>query len=435
MHHNTLKIILFLLFCFGTQAYAQQSTYSPYSRYGIGELTFGGFGSQIAMGGLSAAYADSSQINFYNPASYSAIKLTTFEVGVRGEFSKFSTGTESDLARNGAFSYLALGFPIIKNRAGIAFGLVPFSNKGYNIDQQIIDSLFIGNQKYSYEGSGGLNQFFVGAGSRIGRYVSVGVNASYLFGNLKTSNSIEFPDSSNFLNSRLIKTTNVGDLTLSAGINIKHKIGAISHITYGFSGSLNDNISAKKDLLIENYYKTASGFESIKDTVLFEDGVKGDIVFPLTFTGGLMFEHNNTWLIGAEIAMQNWSDFESFGVKDSLQNSFRIAVGGQYSPHVISGGFWSSRAVYRAGFKYYKSYLELQNTAIEEYGITFGLAIPANTTKIRGSSQEPFYSSINLSLELGKRGTAESSLIKEEFFKFTVGLTLRDKWFNPRKYD
>ena len=148
-----------------------------------------------------------------------------------------------------------------------------------------------------------------------------------------------------------------------------------------------------------------------------------------------MFEHNNTWLIGAEIAMQNWSDFESFGVKDSLQNSFRIAVGGQYSPHVISGGFWSSRAVYRAGFKYYKSYLELQNTAIEEYGITFGLAIPANTTKIRGSSQEPFYSSINLSLELGKRGTAESSLIKEEFFKFTVGLTLRDKWFNPRKYD
>ena len=435
MHRNILKITLFLIFCLGAQAYAQQSTYSPYSRYGIGELTFGGFGPQIAMGGLSAAYADSSHINFYNPASYSSIRLTTFEVGVRGEISKLSSGQESDNARNGAFSYLALGFPIIKNRAGIAFGLVPYSNKGYNIDQSVIDSVVIGNQKYSYKGSGGLNQFFVGASSRIGNNISVGFNASYIFGNLKTTNSIEFPDSINFLNTRFIKTTNVGDLTLSAGANMKLKMSEKSHIIVGFSGSLNDDISSKNDLLIENYYKTASGFESIKDTVLFEDGTEGDIVFPLSFSGGIMVEHNNTWLFGAEIAMQNWSDFESFGVEDSLQNSFRFALGGQYSPQVVSGGFWSSRAVYRAGFKYYKSYLELQNTAIEEYGITFGLAIPANTTKIRGSSDKPFYSNINLSFELGKRGTTESSLIKEEFMKFTVGLTLRDKWFNPRKYD
>ena len=435
MHHNILKITLFLIFCLVASAHAQQSTFSPYSRYGIGELTFGGFGSQIAMGGLSAAYVDSSQINFYNPASYSAIRITTFEIGARGEFSKLSSSQETDNAQNGAFSYLALGFPILKNKAGIAFGLVPYSNKGYNIDQSVIDSVVIGNQTYSYQGSGGLNQFFLGAGSRIGKYISFGINASYLFGNLKTTNKIEFPDSINFLNTRLIKTTSVGDLTFSAGINIKHKIGENTNITYGFTGSLNNDISAKNDLLIENYYKTTSGFESIKDTVLFENETEGDIVFPLTFSGGFVVDHNDTWLLGAEFAMQNWSDFESFGVKDSLQNSLRFALGGQYSPHVVSGGFWSNRAVYRAGFKYYKSYLELQNTAIEEFGITFGLAIPANTTKIRGSSQKPFYSNINLSFELGKRGTTKSSLIKEEYLKFTVGLTLRDKWFNVRKYD
>ncbi|NNM16872.1 MAG: hypothetical protein HKO56_09450 [Bacteroidia bacterium] len=435
MHRNILKITLFLILCLSVQAVAQQSTYSPYSRYGIGELTFGGFGPQIAMGGLSAAYADSLHINFYNPASYSALKLTTFDVGVRGELNRLSSSTGTDNARTAAFSYLALGFPIVKDRAGIAFGLVPFSNKGYNIEQKITDSLIIGNQLYSYEGSGGINQFFLGAGFTVNKNISVGVNGSYYFGNLKTTNSVEFPDSTNFLNSRLIRTTDIGDVSASAGINIKHKISEKSNIIYGFTGTIDRKIKAQNNLLIENYFKTTSGGEAIKDTVLLEDGINGDIVFPVTFSGGIVVEHNKTWLVGADFEMQNWSDFESFGVKDSLQNSFRFSLGGQYSPQKVTGGFWSKRAVYRAGFKYYTSYLELQNTAIEEYGITFGLAIPANTTKIRGTSEKPFYSNINLSFELGKRGTTESSLIKEEYLKMTVGLTLRDKWFNPRKYD
>ena len=44
-------------------------------------------------------------------------------------------------------------------------------------------------------------------------------------------------------------------------------------------------------------------------------------------------------------------------------------------------------------------------------------------------------SEINLSVEVGERGTTNNNLIKEQFLHFQIGLSLRDIWFVKRKYD
>ena len=44
-------------------------------------------------------------------------------------------------------------------------------------------------------------------------------------------------------------------------------------------------------------------------------------------------------------------------------------------------------------------------------------------------------SEINLSVEVGERGTINNNLIKEQFLDFQIGLSLSDIWFVKRKYD
>ena len=60
---------------------AQNSTASPYSLGGLGDITFRGNAINRMMGGLNA-YSDSIHANLNNPASLGDLKLTTFSVGL-----------------------------------------------------------------------------------------------------------------------------------------------------------------------------------------------------------------------------------------------------------------------------------------------------------------------------------------------------------------
>jgi hypothetical protein len=74
------KFILPFCFLFSLASLAQEGTSSPYSFYGIGDVKFKGTADNRAMGGLTI-FQDSIHLNFQNPASYAALKLTTLSVG------------------------------------------------------------------------------------------------------------------------------------------------------------------------------------------------------------------------------------------------------------------------------------------------------------------------------------------------------------------
>ena len=68
--------------------------------------------------------------------------------------------------------------------------------------------------------------------------------------------------------------------------------------------------------------------------------------------------------------------------------------------------------------------LSLNGEAVNEFGISFGVGLPIKNTG----------SSVNLGFEIGRRGTTDNDLIRENYFKFTLGLAIFERWFLQRKY-
>ncbi|MGH2644159.1 MAG: hypothetical protein ACRDE2_09435, partial [Chitinophagaceae bacterium] len=114
---------------------------SPYSIFGLGEVNNSQEILNRAMGGVSEAYADGQTINFINPASYSALQLTTFDVGLDAGTQKISDNQNNSYNSTfGTLSYLELGVPLKRGGGwGLTFGLTPLTKVNYNIQQN--DSL------------------------------------------------------------------------------------------------------------------------------------------------------------------------------------------------------------------------------------------------------------------------------------------------------
>jgi hypothetical protein len=165
-----------LFLTFSTQA--QEN--SPYSRYGVGDLTPNQNILNRAMGGISAAYSDYQTINFVNPASYGNIDRTIFDIGAEADVRtlKSINSAKKFTNTNALFSYLQLGVPIGSRKMakkqrymGLVFGLRPMSRINYKIEK--LERLRFNpttGQSDSlatlYEGSGGISQAYTGLGLR-----------------------------------------------------------------------------------------------------------------------------------------------------------------------------------------------------------------------------------------------------------------------------
>ena len=90
------------------KVYGQDNIGTPYSVYGIGLQTENA-GPYNAMGGVAAAMRDNGNINYLNPASYTALDTARlyFQFGVTGEYAHLSTYKENAsyrVAQNTAFN-------------------------------------------------------------------------------------------------------------------------------------------------------------------------------------------------------------------------------------------------------------------------------------------------------------------------------------------
>jgi len=111
------NFLVSLALLFSIANFAQSGTASPYSYYGIGDITFKGTVENRLMGGLSI-FPDSTHINLTNPASFATLKYTSFAIGGNANGTRFKTNFGEDKAKRNTIDYLALGFPIGKKFGG-----------------------------------------------------------------------------------------------------------------------------------------------------------------------------------------------------------------------------------------------------------------------------------------------------------------------------
>ena len=134
--------VFFVVCGFQMTAIAQEN--SPYSRYGLGDLTPNHNIFSRGMGGVSAANVDYQGINFVNPASLGSIGITIFDIGVEADFRtlKSTNPVKKFTAANSLFSYLQLGVPLATAKMrkknigwGMNFGLRPVTKINYRIEK------------------------------------------------------------------------------------------------------------------------------------------------------------------------------------------------------------------------------------------------------------------------------------------------------------
>jgi hypothetical protein len=422
-----LYISFIIFFSFVLRVNAQNEISSPYSAFGLGYLSNINSIRNISMGRIGIGTRDNFTINIANPASYTAFDTTSFlfEGGVTGNYTVLKSEDFSEKVTSASLSHLVLGFPISRWWKS-SIGLLPFSTVGYHV----IDNVYsesAGNTVYTFEGSGGLSRFNWGNAIQPFKFLSLGVNFSYLFGNIDRIQDITFPDSTYFLNTKVNNTIVLGDLYYEFGMqyfteikkDIKLVVGATYHPTV--------NINAKKDFLARSYLGEISDVEFFRDTIDYKNE-EGFVKLPGGFGLGFSMTRINQWNFGLDYKFDKWEDYGSFNEDDSLVNSQTIAVGGQIVPDNASNSYLK-KMEYRIGARYYDSYLKLRGEHLNGFGITFGLGLPLRSIAVKGSK-----SMINIGIEAGKRGTLEKALIQENYLNFYFGISIYESWFFKRRY-
>ncbi len=425
--NNALTVVIILIFC-GLSGYAQQdlnnnNTSSPYSRFGLGDLSHYGFGRTAAMGGASLGSRHAIQVNSSNPASYNSNDSLSFvfEFGFDGTLSNYKSNSGSMKASDINFRYFSLSFPVNK-RIGIGIGIQPFSDMGYEV-AYTESPTGVGNTSHKYWGEGSTSKAYFGTSVMPFKGLSIGANLNYIFGRLNQNSNVAFDDATLF---GITKTegTRLSDFCLTYGLQYDYKIKKNKYLTFGLTFENQNNFTAFHRIFS---IKTITiGTSAKTDTIQFMPEQKSSIKFPTTFGAGVSFNKVNKLEINADYFYAAWGKSTFFGQPDELiTNMSRFSAGFEYIPEMFSIRSYMKRVKYRAGLHREQSYLILNGHQINEFGVSLGAGLPLPKTK----------STANFGFEVGKEGTMEDELARNIYMKFSLYLNLYDYWFMKRKFD
>ena len=404
-------------------AIAQNNTNSPYTRYGYGDLSDQSFGNSKAMGGIAFGLRDGAQINPLNPASYTAIDSLTFlfEGGVSLQNMNISGSGVKLNAKNSSFDYLAMQFRL-HPRIAMSIGLLPFSNVGYSVSDSKVDNGV--SQTRSFTGDGGLHQLYGGIGVKVLKNLSLGVNASYFWGDITRTRTIIYPATSESYSYIQQMGVSISDYKLDFGtqytldFNKKHSmtIGAV----FSPKHKLNNDYTVTTQVSTTN-----------------SNNLDATLELPNTFGVGFTYNYDKRLTVGADYSLQQWSKTK-FGVNtsdDAVREDFnetytycnrhKVSVGAEYIPNLM-GRSYLSHIKYRLGAYYTTPYYKIGGKeATREYGVTAGFGLPVPRSR----------SILSISGQFVRISGQESAFVNENIFRVSIGLTFNERWFFKRRVE
>lgn len=401
------------------------NTYSPYSRYGIGQIPTRGFAATKAMGGVSQAVRNACGINYLNPASYTAQDTMSFilDFGFEAGATKYELQEQSFRNGFGGIHHVAISFPITK-WWGASMGLVPYSQVGYQIKHYETDPIIlstIGRVTYYNQGTGGINQAFIGNAFKPIKNLSVGFNLYYYFGDLNYTSKEVFPSNMSGYNNIAVKNNIiVKDIALSFGAQYNVIINKKDNtfLTLGATIDSKTNIKAKQK------YLSIWDYKSYTDTINFSDRNYGHITFPRNLSVGLAYCTKSKLFTSLEYSTQDWTNTSIFNEVQPLTKSQTYRFGLEYVPNPYDLKNYFKKVSYRFGSHFSNTYFKINDHQINEFGLSAGFGFPfRNNTKF------------NVSYEYGIRGTTSNGLVKETYGILSFSLSFYDFWFIKRRYN
>jgi len=403
-------------------------TYTPYSIFGIGDISKPGTTYNKSMGGIGIGVKDPKYINYLNPAAIVERDSISFmaDFGVEQKNNYISGNGASSAYNSFNMHHVLISFPLYKKSA-MVIGAVPYSNVGYKFAETEMDPVLInemGNIQYQKYGTGSINTIFAGASMKLFKNLAVGVEGIYYFGTIDRYSNVVFGSSSTY---RQISTGYdyvVGAFSAKAGLQYTQKLSSNINATLGATYTLKAKLNG--DL---TRYAIASNVAGSLDTIIFNKTNNTQMEIPSETAIGISVRKTDKWMIGADYVRQDWTntDFTATpGVDFKQGKSSSWKFGFEYTPNMYDVRYYMKRVTFRGGLYYDQSYMNVSGYQVNSKGITLGVSLPISR----------WYNSLGLTLDIGQRGTSSNELVKENYVMFGISFALHDiTWFHKVKYE
>jgi hypothetical protein len=415
------KIIVYTILIISTTSFAQSTNSSPYSFFGIGDQAKIKSVEEIGMGQMGGTLDSEYQLSFTNPASYASLLWTTYVFSGGNKFIKINDGTDSQTSSSASLTYIALGIPL-NNNQGMSFGLQLNTSVGYSLLDKTFDDDGTLTETNLFSGDGGANRVFLGYGYKFPFNLSVGAEVAYVFGGIE--NSILDRRAGVQLATKYTAKSYVKGFNYKLGALYSKPIGNNLDLKFGTTFELGNDLEENGDEYFSTVNNTDNAIEIPTDTI---SNYRATINTPIKTILSAGIGERNKWFVGVDYSFQDAIDFQG-GIYDQQNNyayikSSLVSLGGFYTPKFNSISSYWNRVTYRAGFSYKKLGLMVNETEVDDYGMSFGVSLPMGLR----------ISNVNLGFELGQRGDTKDNLVKENYYNFRLSLSLNDKWFRKQK--
>ncbi|WP_010135293.1 hypothetical protein [Ochrovirga pacifica] len=420
MKQNLSNVVVVVVMFLSVGAYAQeQQVSSLLSNYGIGTVFSEATIAEKAQGGLVAVSNNTKEVNsIANPALLGDLKLTSLTVSLQAFSANVETQSVDYQTSSLSISNLSLGVPL-GTRGAFSMGLRPHSAVGFETQ----------NTSFYNYADGGVNQFFVGLGYQVVKNLNVGFQFSRYFGKIEKQQVFKGVQKASVQNNNF----NVKGISTRVGIQYTYDFSDAIQAVAGAYGILGYDLKAEgSSRFYEAIQSDIKTFSEISGSAI-ENGINGQEKTPFKTALGLGLGKENNWFAGLSYEFRDavtytgnaFNQTASTNISYNYEEASKISLGGYYIPKKYALKNYFNRVAYRAGVKYEKTGLMLNNQSVKDFGITFGLGLPVGRR----------VSYANFSLELGTLGDFSENKYQENYFNLGVEFSLSDKWFNKRVID
>lgn len=401
------SLVTIMAILLGSLIQAQNLTSSPYSMYGLGQPESNEGGQTAGMGGLGTAISDNTFINLANPASLTGLDSLRFyfDLGISVRSFNYQSASNSESRTEGNFNRLAIGLKPLKNW-GLSAGFIPVTTIGYRIkDSQYIEGTSVTENIY-FEGSGGISKLFIGNAYEFSPALTLGFNASYLFGSItheELQNALTIEEKSY---TKAFYT----DFGLIYKERISEKIPFNVGLTYGYS----QRLKLRNELNVMESDGSIITHDNLRSTYGY---------LPEFFSLGIHSGYGEKWTFGVDYLNQDWSKNSSNSSVITFTDMHRFTIGAQFIPKPRVARNLLEAINYRMGFSIENSIYNIRGENPLIYKGSVGLGIPLKNNSM-----------LNLAVSYEQDDASGKNIIQTSALKFNVGIAFSEIWFVKNKF-
>lgn len=399
-----MKKILFCILTFCNLAFllmAQNTTNSPTSMFGLGELSTGEGGQYAGLGGAGIALRGDNFLNSANPASLTELSGQRFQMdaGIMGAFQSYSQRGATNRSVTGNLNNLSIGCRIIPRWYGAVF-LAPVSSVGYAItlDEEVagtygstISSLF--------QGEGGLSKMGISTAYLFGKGFSVGTHLSYVTGTISQSET----QGSATKETSSYKHTFYADFGVQYKWSVNRERFFVAGVVYGYSQDF------KQDNNL--YVSSTSGGDDIEQSLR-----RYRQCLPQFFGVGASY-NTLRWMATIDYKYVDWSRMQSSQSNISFENQHRLSLGGRYT----LGNVYRNPVSLLLGTGVNNSYIMIQKKKATGYYISTGLNLALRNNNV-----------LSLGLKYKGQMKVPNGMQKENSLSLFLNITFSERTYRAK---